>query len=65
MKKFRVLGILSASVDLGVYEAESKEDAIEQAYANPEANLKPTLCCKCSHDVELTDIYREEVFEEE
>ena len=65
MKKFRVVGILSASVDLGVYEAESEKEAIELAYSSDTANSNPTLCHKCAHEVEIGDIYKEEVFEVE
>lgn len=58
MKKYRVVGILSASVTLGTYEADSKEKAILMAEDDGQANWNPSLCHYCSKSgIELGDIY--------
>ena len=63
-KKFRVIGLVSASIDLGVYEAETKEEAIDMAYDNDNTNFHPTVCTHCSKEIEIGNIYDEEVYEE-
>ncbi len=57
MKKYRVYGRLSGSVDLGEYEAESGEQAIEMANDNPDVNWYPSLCHHCDGEVDLGDIH--------
>lgn len=63
MAKYQVYGTMSASVILGVYEAESKEEAIKMAGEDENANWMPSLCHQCSHEVELGDIYETEAEE--
>ncbi len=63
MKKYTVMGIMSASVILGEYEAESKEQAEEMAEQDDSADWTPTLCHHCSDEIELNDIYKVEVEE--
>lgn len=58
MKKYRVVGILSASVGLGVYEANSKDEAISMAENDDKANWNPQLCHYCAKSgIELGDVY--------
>jgi hypothetical protein len=63
MKKYSVYGIISASVFLGEYEAESKEEAVKMAEENRNANWHPTLCWQCAGEVELGDVYDTQVEE--
>lgn len=65
MKKYIVYGIVSASVVLGEYAAESKEAALEMAEKNQEANWNPTLCHQCSGEIEIGDVYDTQVEEVE
>ena len=55
MAKYRVAGIISASVELGVYEADSPEEAEEMA--DDSDNWNPSLCHHCAHEVDLGDVY--------
>ena len=57
MKEYRVIGLVGASVELGIYKAKSKEDAIQQAYDNKEADFNPQLCWQCANEVEVGDVY--------
>lgn len=57
MKKFSVYGSLSANVKLGIYEADTPEDAIRKAEEDKNANWNPTLCWQCAGEVELGDVY--------
>jgi len=57
MKKFQVTGIISASLVIGVYEAENAEAAIDLADKDRNANWNPSLCHHCSHKVDLGDVY--------
>jgi len=54
--KYHVYGIMSASVLLGEYEADSKEKAIEMAEQNSSADWYPSLCHQCARKVDLGDI---------
>jgi len=57
MATFRVYGVIGASVDLGTYEAETEDDAIEMAENNPNAVWSPTLCHHCSNEVDIGEVY--------
>lgn len=57
MAKYTVHGRLSASVFLGVYEAKSKEDAIDMADLDEKANWNPCLCHHCARTIEIGEIY--------
>ena len=59
--KYKVYGIMAASVFLGEYEAESPESAKDLADEDNEANWYPSLCYQCSQEVELEDIYETQV----
>ncbi len=63
MKKYRVYGIMTASVLIGEYEAESEEEALDMADEDREANWNPTLCHRCADEVELGDVYDTQVEE--
>jgi len=63
MKKYRVYGIMTASVFLGAYEAEDSEAAIKLAEEDDNANWMPTICHQCSHEVELNEIYETDAVE--
>lgn len=65
MKKFRVFGIASASVEIGVYEAENADEAIALADEDRNANWHPSLCHHCSREVDLGDVYETEAEEVE
>ena len=65
MKRYRVYGIMTASVLIGEYDAESEDDAIDKADDDPEACTYPTLCHQCSVEVELCEIYKTEAEEVE
>jgi len=55
--KYRVYGIMTASVQLGEYEASSAEEAKEMAEKDSSANHYPSLCYQCAGEVDLTDVY--------
>lgn len=57
MSKYSVYGLISASVYLGDYEAESEEAAIEMAEADDENDFNPTLCHHCSNSLDIGDVY--------
>lgn len=63
MPKYRVYGVLSASVVVGEYEAETEEEAIEMANEDQDANWMPSLCHQCSREVALGDVYKAEAEE--
>lgn len=63
MKKYRVYGLVSATVDLGEYEAESKEDAEKMAEENTDVDWSPTLCHHCANDLDVGDVYEVHVEE--
>lgn len=55
MPKFRVYGILYATKEIAIIEAETKEDAIKKGWEHE--NCEPcTLCWQCREDLELDDI---------
>lgn len=64
MKKYSVYGMVSGSVFLGEYEADTEEEAIDMANDNPEANWSPSLCHHCANEVDLGDIYDAEANEQ-
>ncbi len=57
MKKYRVYGIVSATVDLGEYEAESKEAAQKMAENNDNVDWNPSICHQCANELEVGDVY--------
>lgn len=61
--KYSVYGVISATKELGIFEANSKEEAEEMA--RKEANV--SLCSQCSYEVERPKIHilvAQEVLEE-
>jgi hypothetical protein len=52
MKKFTVVGLISASKTIGTYEAETKEEAIEMAM-DDNGNHYISLCHQCSREVDI------------
>ncbi len=64
MKKYRVIGLIGASADLGVYEAEDEEGAIEKAMDSDKGRYCPTLCHQCAREIEISDIYEYEAYKE-
>lgn len=58
MPKFTVIGIIGASASAEV-EADTAEDAIDLA------DVSPSLCHQCAHEVEIGDPYQWEVMDEE
>lgn len=50
MKKYRIGTIATAYIDLGVFEAENEEEAIEKAFEAQGSDVI-TLCYHCSHKV--------------
>ena len=58
MKKYSVIGIISASIYIGEYEAESEEAAEEMAEKDENANWSPSICHQCSGEVEVGDVYK-------
>jgi len=63
--KYKVYGVMTASVFIGEYEAEDDQAAIKLAEESDEANWNPSLCYHCSHEVELSDIDEVQAFESE
>lgn len=63
MKKFNVWGIMTASVLVGTYEAESGEEAIEMANEDRNGNWNPSLCHQCSNEIDLGEVYDTQVDE--
>ena len=61
MPKYRVYGILTGSVFLGEYKANSEEEAEKMANDDPDANWYPSLCHQCSGEIEFGDIYETEI----
>ena len=59
--KYRVYGIMTASVLIGEYEADSAEEAERMSDADPDANVWPSLCYQCSEEIELGEIYKTDV----
>lgn len=64
-KKYHVYGMVSASVSLGEYEAESEEEAIQMAEDNQGANWYPSVCHQCSRELDVGDVYKVEADEVE
>ncbi len=64
MTRYKVYGVMTASVLLGEYEADSEDEAQGKADLDKEANFYPSLCSQCSHEVELGEIYKTEAFKE-
>lgn len=56
MKKYKVYGLITASVVMGEYEAESKEQAIKMSENDDQAEWFPSLCHQCAREIELNDI---------
>jgi len=54
---------MSASVIIGVYEADSKEEAIKMAGEDENANWMPSLCHQCAKEIDLGDICETEAEE--
>lgn len=52
--KFRVYGLVTGTKFLGVFEANTPEEAKEMAAISEENFI--TLCHQCSREVELDDI---------
>lgn len=48
MKSYSVYGVISATKELGIYEANSKEEAEEMA----RKEAKVSLCSMCSNEIE-------------
>ena len=63
MGRYRVFGILSASVVVGEYEANSPEEAKALADKDQNANWMPSLCHQCAKEVDLGDICETEAEE--
>ena len=59
--KFNVYGVMTASIKLGTYEAKDKEEAEKLAGEGPEADWMPGLCIHCSEEIELGEIYENQV----
>lgn len=55
MTKFRVYALMCATKEIGTFEAESEEEAIEMGLNDPEC-CSETLCHYCSDRIELGDI---------
>jgi hypothetical protein len=53
MAKFHVYGAIVGTKYLGIYEAETKEEAVEKAMADAAG---PCLCHECSSEVEDPEI---------
>ncbi len=53
MPKYRVFGTIIATVELGEFEADSLEEAIRMGWDASDNGL-PTLCNKCSDEIELS-----------
>jgi hypothetical protein len=62
-KKYNVYGIMTASIFIGEYEAESQEEAEDMANRDSNANWMPSLCHQCSNEIDLGDVYKTEVEE--
>ena len=56
-KRYSVYGIMTASVHLGDYEAESEAMADVLAENDNEADWTPCLCYHCASKIELGEIY--------
>lgn len=54
MKKYQVYGTISGSVLLGIYEAETPEQAIEKSEGHDGYGF--SVCHKCSADLQIGDI---------
>lgn len=63
--KYSVYGIMNASVHIGDYEADSKEQAEEMANDDQDADWYPCLCHQCSTELEVDDINEVVVYESE
>ena len=59
-KKYAVYGNMGASIKIGEYEAESEDEAIEMADADPQGNWYPSLCWQCNREIEIGDVYETE-----
>lgn len=57
MSKYTVIGLVSASIVVGEYEANSENEAIEKANNDPQANCNTTLCNQCSRTIDIGDVY--------
>jgi len=53
MPKYRVYGVVTGSKFLGVYEAASEEEAVEQALEGDKNYT--SLCHQCADEIELDD----------
>jgi hypothetical protein len=55
--KYKVYGIMTASVLIGEYEAKTAEDALDMANDDTEADWYPSLCHQCAREIDMGDIY--------
>ena len=62
-KKYRVHGILAATVYFGEYEADSEEEAEVMAGEDDQADWSPTLCHHCANRVDLNEVYELQIEE--
>ncbi len=61
MPKYRIYSIATASVFLGEFEGDTKEQAIDRALEeNPPHN---SLCHQCAGEIELGEFYEEQAEE--
>ena len=61
MPKYRVYSIATASLFLGEFEGETKEEAMGKAVEENPPYF--TLCRQCSSEIELGDFYEEQADE--
>ncbi len=57
MGLYKVYGIMTASSEVGEYEANGIADAIAKANDDPNADWSKQLCHHCAGEVELGDVY--------
>ena len=55
MTKYRVYGLMTASVLLGEYEADTQPEAYAMAINDPEANWYPSICHQCAGQTEVIE----------
>jgi len=63
VKKYSVYGIMTASVLIGEYEAENALEAEAKCNDDEEAEWMPSICYQCSRKIDLGEIYKTEVVE--
>jgi len=57
MAKYQVIGLISATIIVGEYEAKSAAAAIKKAENDPKANSYCTLCHQCAKNIEMGEVY--------